>query len=80
MIFNGLTKSDLVVFNALRECDLSEPLSYGDLAALTCYHPETVRQALARLIKYRLVSRRQERPGHPYRYTIREDGYAFSHS
>ena len=81
MIFNGLTKSDLVIFNALIECDLSRPVSYGDLAALTCYHPETVRQALARLVDYRLITRRRERPGHPYRYTIRENSYyAFSPS
>lgn len=80
MIFNGLTKSDLVVFNALVQCDLSRPISYGDLAALTCYHPETVRQALSRLVEYRMVTRRREGAGRPYRYTIRENGYAFSHS
>ena len=76
MVFNGLSKSDLVVFNALLEADLSEPVSIGRLAAVSCYHPHTVKRALQRLSEYDIVRRERRRRGQPYRYQIRKDSYA----
>ena len=75
MVFNGLSKSDLVVFNALLEADLSKPVSIGRLAALACYHPDTVRYALRRLSEHKIIQRERRRPGQPYRYQIRKDSY-----
>lgn len=75
MIFNGLAKSDLVVFNALNECDLSEPVPISKIILLTCYSDFTVRQALNRLIDYQIITRYRAGRGHPYTYRIRRNGY-----
>jgi len=76
MVFNGLSKSDLVVFNALLAADLSKPVSIGRLAARACYHPDTVKRALQRLSEYNIIHRERRHPGQPYRYQIRKDSYA----
>jgi len=75
MVFNGLSKSDLVVFNALLAADLSKPVSIGRLAALACYHPNTVYNALNRLRDYGIIERRRDNVGQPYHYQIRKDSY-----
>ena len=75
MVFNGLGKSDLVVFNALRECDLTQPLPTSVIARLTSYHIETVRRALLRLDQYGIIARRRDSSGRPYQYSIKLNGY-----
>lgn len=75
MVFNGLGKSDLVVFNALRECDLSQPLPISKIASLTSYHWCTVHKSLIRLDKYGIISRSQDGPGQPYQYEINRNSY-----
>jgi predicted transcriptional regulator len=75
MVFNGLTKSDLIIFNALLKIDLSQPVPISDLASITCYHPKTVKSALKRLSDYQIIDRQRE-PGQPYQYQIRKDSYA----
>ncbi len=75
MIFNGLSKSDLVIYNAL--CDLLQldpqrPISSYELAQQCSYHQNTVKAALGRLVGWQIVARRRERPGQPYEYKILE--------
>jgi predicted transcriptional regulator len=76
MVFNGLSKSDLIVFNALLESDLSQPVSSSDLAKITCYHQETVKRALKRLTEYQVIRRKRARQGQPYHYAVDKDNYA----
>lgn len=75
MVFNGLTKSDLVVFNALLESDLSKPVPISELSRLTCYHSKTISRALDRLVGYDVITRWREDNAKPYQYHIRENGY-----
>jgi RIO-like serine/threonine protein kinase len=76
MIFNGLAKSDLVVFNALNECDLSKPVPVSKLIRLTCYEERAIRRALTRLVDYQIITRHRAGRGYPYTYQIRRNGYA----
>ena len=78
MIFNGLTKSDLIVFNALNQCDLSKPVPVSQLADMTCYHPNTIQEALRRLEEYVIIQRYRKGPGRPYRYILED--HALSNS
>lgn len=77
MIFNGLSGSDLIIYNAL--VDLLEPgqakqVSSGQLAARCNCHPNTVQAALKRVAdELGLVKRRMVAPGVPYEYTLPED-------
>lgn len=71
MVFNGLTNSDLLVYNALIELHQEDqPLPASAIANLVCCHPQTVYGALARLVDYRLIARQRERRGQAYRYRI----------
>jgi predicted transcriptional regulator len=76
MIYNGLTKSDLVVFNVLSDSDLTKPLPISKIAILSSYHYKTVYRALRRLNKYGIISRHRAAEGQPYRYNIKRNGYA----
>lgn len=75
MVFNGLSKSDLVVFNALNECDLAEPLPISTLARLTCYHARTIGTTLQRLEEMGIITRHRASLGQPYTYNIKKNGY-----
>ena len=72
MIFNGLSKSDLVVYNALADMlnGKPRPISAGQVACKTGYSNKTVRVALARLVDWELVDRTPTGPGQPYEYDL----------
>lgn len=75
MIFNGLSKSDLVVYNALADMLSIAPrrqISTGQVAAKTGYSENTVRHALKRLYDWEMVDRQQPNPGTPYEYQLVE--------
>ena len=76
MVYNGLTGSDLIVFNILRGSDLSEPLPISRIAMLANYHYTTVQRSLQRLEAYDIVTRQREFIGQPYKYDINGNGYA----
>jgi predicted transcriptional regulator len=76
MVYNGLTKSDLIVFNVLNDSDLSEPIPISRIAMLSSYHYNTVYQALLRLLEYEIITRHRSRRGRPYQYKISGNGYA----
>lgn len=80
MVFNGLSGSDLVVFNALHESDLSKPLPISEIERLTNYHYHTIQRALKRLVDdYQIVVRHEGR-GKPYSYSIRDNSYVVFNS
>lgn len=79
MVFNGLSHSELVVFNALREHDLPAPVSISKLAFLTGYHNRTIERALTKLEDCQVINRRRDRHGQPYTIEI-VDNYAFPRS
>lgn len=75
MIFNGLSKSDLVVYNALADMLSMSPrrqISNGQIANKTGYNERTVRLSLKRLEVWELVDRDQPAPGTPYEYRLVE--------
>jgi predicted transcriptional regulator len=72
MVFNGLQRSDLIVFNGLLECDLSNPVPISELERLTCLHYNTIRLALMRLNDYQMIIRERERRGQAYKYNIKD--------
>jgi predicted transcriptional regulator len=76
MVYNGLAKSDLIVFNILKDSDLSKPLPISRIAMLANYHYDTVRLALQRLETYEIVIRQRKLRGQPYRYSIKGNNYA----
>ena len=75
MIFNGLSKSDLVVYNAL--VDLLNvhqlPINARLLADQTCYSERTIYSVLNRLVDWKMVRRRREKTGVPYEYRILDE-------
>lgn len=75
MVFNGLRHTDLVVFNALLECDLSESLPISQIARLTSYHPNTIQIVLQRLDQHGIINRKRDSRGQPYQYEINRNGY-----
>lgn len=81
MVFNGLSGSDLVVFNALyRYKDhLPQPIPANELVRLTGYHRDTVLSALNRLDQCQIIRRRRDSLGQPYIYEDIED-YDFPHT
>jgi len=81
MVFNGLTGSDLVVFNALYQFKdlLPKRIPSSDLVRLTGYHHRTVQAALCRLDQYQVIRRRREAPGMAYIYYDIDD-YDFPYS
>lgn len=75
MIFNGLSKSDLVVYNALADMLSTTPrrkISAVQVANKTGYTENTVRIALKRLADWEMVDRDQPAPGTPYEYKLVE--------
>lgn len=76
MIFNGLSKSDLVVYNALADMLNGKPrrqISAVQVAHKTGYADKTVRIALKRLVSFELVDRTPTAPGQPYEYELVKD-------
>jgi predicted transcriptional regulator len=71
MVFNGLSKSDLIVYNAL----LQSPsrVSISQLASLCNCHPITVWRSLRRLEDDGMVSISRERRGIPNSYQVVKD-------
>jgi predicted transcriptional regulator len=76
MVFNGLTKSDLIVYNALLDLDLPGPVRSSEIARITCYHQWTVKEALKRLDEYGVITRNRERPGQPYTIALESENHA----
>lgn len=74
MIFNGLSKSDLVVYNALADMLNTKPrqISAGQIANKTGYSDRTVKASLKRLVEWEMVDREQSVPGTPYEYRLVE--------
>ena len=76
MIFNGLNKSDLVVYNALADMlrgKPSRPISQRQISNKTGYSYNTVRFSLKRLVEWELVDRTPTNPGAPYEYRLLEE-------
>lgn len=75
MIYNGLAKSDLIIFNVLKDSDLSNPLPISRIAILANYHYRTVITSLQRLEKYGIIVRQRKSLGQPYKYRINGNNY-----
>ena len=77
MIFNGLSGTDLIVYNALAEMlrpGQTREISAGQLAQKLNCHELTVRRSLKRLSDdFGLVNRRLAAPGLPYEYSVEDD-------
>ena len=76
MIFNGLSGSDLVVYNAVVDMlqgKLKRTISAPQLATKTGYTDRTVRTVMSRLVEAGLVDRDLPGPGKPYEYSLAED-------
>lgn len=71
MVFNGLSKSDLVVYNAL--LDSPPKVSIQHLADKSNYHWDTVHRSLRRLESYGLLEITREKPGVPNTYKVVKD-------
>lgn len=76
MLFNGLSGSDLVVFNALAEYDLPTPVPASKVSHQTGYCTRTVLRVFRRLEDSQIVCRHREGNGLPYTIDIVDD-YAF---
>ena len=72
MVFNGLQRSDLIVFNGLLECDLSNPVPASEIERRTCLHRNTIYMALKRLHDYQMITRKRDRVGQAYQYKIKD--------
>jgi len=76
MIFNGLSKSDLVIYNALADMlqiDPSGQISISRLADKSQYDERTVMRSLRRLVDWRMINRRRDKNGVPYQYHLLEE-------
>jgi len=75
MIFNGLSKSDLVVYNALADMLNGKPrqISAVQIATKTGYSHVTVRNSIKRLVSWDLIGRTTTAPGQPYEYELVKD-------
>lgn len=78
MIFNGLSGSDLIIFNALAELlgDAAQgEASVSELSIIGNRCEKTTRNALGRLVEYGFIARNRPGPGPtPYTYRLTEDG------
>jgi predicted transcriptional regulator len=73
MMFNGLSGSDLVIFNALAEYDLPATIPASQISNLTGYSLFTVWRALRRLENYQIICRHRESNGQPHTIEIVDD-------
>lgn len=73
MILNGLKGADLIIYNLLYLSRNRLQLTAGQIAYLTCYHPNTVFNTLKRLEEMGLIERRRDRRGQQYSYEVKKD-------